>query len=180
MTGDEVVAWLASIFPGVSLTLIDATPVAHATHNGRPLAVTAGFSSVDSGLVTDDGAATSVRCEIVCTADTSLDVLGSAVVATARELERLAVPAQPGVLLEGVLEGIGAPEETTVRHAYLREPQLFAQGTPMYTEPGQLTLLLELVGLTDDEFAVGSEQGAAVLDRRLRRRGVDLADWARS
>lgn len=46
-------------------------------------------------------------------------------------------------------------------------------------EPGRLTLLLELVLLTDDEFAIASEQGGAVLERRMRRRGAAMADWHR-
>ncbi|WP_291314575.1 hypothetical protein [Corynebacterium sp. UBA2622] len=179
MTGDEAVVWLASLFPGLSLSLIDAIPVASATHDGQPLAVTVGFSAVDSGLVTDDGAATDVRCELVCTADQPAFVLGSAVVAAGRELETLGVPARPGVLLEGLFAGLDIPGEPTVRHGYLREPRLFERGTPTYSEPGRVTLLLELAALTDEEFGIASEQGVFVLERRLRRRGVKVGDWYR-
>ena len=42
-----------------------------------------------------------------------------------------------------------------------------------------MTLLLELVLLTDDEYGIVSEQGPDVLERRLRRRRTDLGDWAR-
>ena len=95
--------------------------------------------------------------------------------AAAREIETLGVPAQPGVLLEGVLDGLGAD----VRHGWLREPELFDRGTPLNREPGQLTLLLELVGLTDEEFDIARDQGLDVLSRRLRRRGTDVGQWNR-
>ncbi len=179
MTGDEAVAWLASLFPGLSLSLIDAIPVASATHDGRPLAATVGFSAVDSGLVTEEAPATEVRCELVCTADQPAFVLGTAVVAAGRELESLGVPAQPGVLLEGLFDRLDIAGEPTVRHGYLREPHLFERGTPTYSEPGRVTLLLELVALTDEEFGIAREQGAFVLERRLRRRGVNVGDWCR-
>ena len=65
------------------------------------------------------------------------------------------------------------------RHGLLREPEVFAQGTPLVREPGRITLLLELIALTDEEFGIASEQGYPVLERRLRRRGVDVKDWCR-
>ena len=91
----------------------------------------------------------------------------------------LGVPAQPGVQLEDLFTRADAPDWATVRHGMLREPELFELGTPLYREPGQLTLLLELVALTDDEFRIVSEQGYPALSRRLRRRDVDVADWFR-
>ena len=179
MTGDEAAAWLASVFDDLRLSLHDATPIASATLNGRPVAVTVGFSSVDSGLVMDADPSTSVRCELVCAAEQPAEVLEAAVVAAARELEMLGIPAQPGVVLEGLLDRVETAQITSVRQGYLREPQLFERGTPTYSEPGQLTLLLELVALTDEEYAIASEQGDYVLERRLRRRGVKLGDWHR-
>lgn len=176
MTGDALAEWLAGLFPGMSLSLIDARAVAFAPFNGAHLAVTVGFSGTDTGLVLEGEASVSVRCELVAVADAPQDVLGAAVVAATRELERLGVPAQPGVLLEGVL----ADAPGVVRHGLLREPEVFAQGTPLVREDDQLTLLLELVALTDDEFSICAEQGYGVLERRLRRRGVDLRDWARA
>lgn len=180
MTGDEAAAWLASLFADLSLSLHDGIPTASATHDGRPVAVTVGFNSVDSGLVMDADPATAVRCEIVCSADQPAPVLEAAVVAAARELEMLGLPAQPGVALEGLFDRVETAQVKSVRHGYLREPQLFERGTPTYSEPGQLTLLLELVALTDEEFQIAAEQGPYVLERRLRRRGVRLGDWHRS
>ena len=120
-----------------------------------------------------------VRCEVVGRGSVDKLLLARAVVEAARMVETLGVPAQPGVLLEGLLDRIELPEGVTVRHGLLREPELFAQGTPLYREPGQLTLLLELVCLTDEEFAIASEQSVESCLRRLRRRGTDLGDWCR-
>ena len=101
---------------------------------------------------------------------------GRAVVAAARAIERLGIPAQPGVLLEGALDDLG----TTARHGWLREPELFDRGTPLYREPDRLTLLLELVALTDDEYTIARDQGLDVLTRRLRRRGTNTTEWNRA
>ncbi|QPK83368.1 suppressor of fused domain protein [Corynebacterium qintianiae] len=173
MTGDEVAAWLAGIFPGLSLSLVDARPVALTSLNGLPVAVTAGFSGVDTGLVMQGDQRTEVRCEIVCRADADPHAVGEAVVAATRMIERLGVPAQPGVLLEDLAPG------KNVRHGLLREPELFERGTPIFNEPGRMTLLLELVMLTGDEFEIVSERGYPALATRLRRRGARVSDWGR-
>lgn len=175
MTGDELAAWLASVFPGMQLSLIDARAAATAELDGANVAVTAGFSGTDLGLVLADDDATQVVCEVMAVGDVDKQVLAQAVVDATRELERLGVPGQPGVLLEGLL----ADAPGTVRHGLLREPEVFAQGTPLVREPGRITLLLELIVLTDEEFGIASEQGYPVLERRLRRRGVDVKDWRR-
>lgn len=175
MTGDDLAAWLASVFPGMQLSLIDARAAATAELDGSNVAVTAGFSGTDLGLVLADDDATKVVCEVMAVGDVEKQVLAEAVVDATRELERLGVPGQPGVLLEGLL----ADAPGTVRHGLLREPEVFAQGTPLVREPGRITLLLELIALTDEEFGIASEQGYPVLERRLRRRGVDVKDWCR-
>ena len=175
MTGDELAAWLASVFPGMQLSLVDARAAATAELNGANVAVTAGFSGTDLGLVLADDDATQVVCEVMAVGDVDKQVLAQAVVDATRELERLGVPGQPGVLLEGLL----ADAPGTVRHGLLREPEVFVQGTPVVREPGRITLLLELIALTDEEFGIASEQGYPVLERRLRRRGVDVKDWRR-
>lgn len=173
MTGDEVAAWLAGILPDLQLSLIDARPVALASLDGMPVAVTAGFSVVDTGLVMQDDTNTEVRCEIICRAEAQPLEVGEAVVAATRQIEALGVPAQPGVLLEGLKPG------TQVPHGYLREPRLFDRGTPLFNERGRMTLLLELILLSDDELEILRERGYPALETRLRRRGVRVGDWGR-
>lgn len=174
MRADEAAAWLSTLFP-IELSLIDGSAVATSPN----LAATVGFSQVDTGLVLDEDGETSVRCEIVAGGDVDKQLLGRAVVAAAEMVQALGVPAQPGVLLEGLLDRVELPEGVTVRHGWLREPELFERGTPLYRTPGELTLLLELVCLTDDEFEVASEQGVEACSRRLRRRSTDVGDWCR-
>lgn len=179
MTGDELAAWVDSIFPGIELALYDSSAVATSVHRDLPVAITLGFSSVDTGLTMQGDPDTQVACEIVVRGDVDKQVLATTAVAAARMIAELGVPAQPGVLLEDLFTRASAPEWATVRHGMLREPEMFELGTPLYREQGQLTLLLELVALTDDEFEIVSEQGYPALSRRLRRRDVDVADWYR-
>lgn len=168
MTGDELAAWLASVFPGMGLSLVHGTPVATAQLDGASVAVTLGLSTLDTGLRLDADPDVRVGCELVARGRAGGEEVAETVIAAANELAALGVPARPGVLLE-----FGG------RRGLLREPELFAQGTPLYREPGQLTLLLELVLLTADEYEIASSQGVDVLATRLRRRGVEVADWAR-
>ena len=168
MTGDELAAWLGSIFPGMELLLVDATPVATSILRGRPAGATLGFSTLDTGLRLEADPATRVGCELTARGGADTQELAETLAAAARELAALGVPAQPGVLLE-----FGG------RRGWLREPELFDRGTPLYREPGQVTLLLELVVLTEEEYQIASEQGVDTLATRLRRRGVDVADWCR-
>lgn len=91
------------------------------------------------------------------------------------------IPGQPGTALPGLVND----PALTVRHGLLREPQIFDRGTPLVNEPAtdgeaaRMTLLLELVLLTDDEYEIAAEQGIDVLERRLRRRQASLGDWGR-
>ncbi|MCT1443922.1 suppressor of fused domain protein [Corynebacterium sanguinis] len=173
MTGDEAAAWIATFLPGMSLSLADARPVALGIIDGLPTAVTAGFSTVDTGLVMQDDQATSVRCELICRADAQPHAVAGAVVAATRMLETLGVPAQPGVLLDDL------QPQHALQHGYLREPEIFSRGTPLYNEPGVMTLLLELILLSDEELAILRERGYPALQTRLRRRGTSVGDWGR-
>ena len=104
MKTDQVAAWLGS-FMDIELMLIDDAAVALTTINTTPAACTVGFSQVDTGLVIDGDGATDVRCEIVTVGGVvDKQLPGRAVVAAARAIERLGIPAQPGVLLEGALD----------------------------------------------------------------------------
>lgn len=153
-----------------------------------PAAVSVGFGEVDSGLVVDpssesDAAArTDVRCEIICAADGATPQQRVMAVAGAwNTLVTAGVPGQPGTALPGLVND----PELSVHHGLLREPQIFDRGTPLVNEPAtdevpaRMTLLLELVLLTNDEYDIAAEQGLDVLERRLRRRQTSLGDWGR-
>lgn len=164
--------WLAGVLGPLSLIDVSGFPIALALDNSA--AVTAGFSEIDTGLRMEADGATDVRCEIVCGAGASSSV-AMALAGTWNTLLNAQIPAQPGVLLPDLVHD----PQLSVHHGWLREPQLFERGTPMCTEPGRLTLLLELVLLTDEEYSIAADQGIDVLERRLRRRRDDIGDWCR-
>ena len=146
-----------------------------------PAAVSVGFSDVDSGLIVDGPDAdsehpTDVRCEIICAASGASPEQRAIAVARAwHALVDTNTPAQPETFLPGLVDD----PALAIHHGLLREPQIFDRGTPMVTEPDRMTLLLELVLLTDGEYSIAAEQGLDVLERRLRRRSTDLGDWNR-
>nr|VDG62099.1 Suppressor of fused protein (SUFU) [Streptococcus thermophilus] len=172
MAPEETIQWLTNIVGPLEMREYAGFPIAVA--QAMPMAATVGFNEVDTGLTLDADGVTAVRCELVCGGG-SAEQRAMALAGTWNTLRDAAIPAQPGALLPQLID---APE-LTVHHGLLREPQLFDQGTPTFTEPGQQTLMLELVLLTDDEYEIVSEQGPDVLERRLRRRRTDLGDWGR-
>ena len=178
MRPNQAAEWLGSFFPA-GPSLIDAPPAPFPALAAQGIAATCGFSEVDTGLALEGETGTDVRCELVVRGGVEKQLLGAALGAAATMLLELGVPAQPGVGLEHLLDRVELPEGVSVRHGFLREPRLFDQGTPLVREPGRLTLLLELALLTDDEYAIATEQGEAVLERRMRRRGAAMADWHR-
>lgn len=187
MTGEEVAVWLSNIFGELGLADIDGRRVAFSTlEDGARAATSCGFSTVDTGLVIERDQTTEVRAELVVTSSSASDVeLASALLAACDMLQEAAggIPGQPGTLLPGLVERSHLAEVSgggrTVRHGLLREPRLFEQGTPNFTEPGRMTLLLELVLLTDEEFEIARDRGLDGLETRLRRRATDLGEWTR-
>lgn len=185
MTPAETHAWLTDVLGPMDLLNVNGMTVGVAPV--LPAAVTVGFSEIDSGLVVDDPDAdsaglTEVRCEIICAADGATPQQRVMAVAGAwNTLVNAGIPGQPGTALPGLVND----PALTVHHGLLREPEIFDRGTPLVNEPAthdapaRMTLLLELVLLTDDEYELAEEQGLEVLERRLRRRQTSLGDWAR-
>ena len=185
MTPAETHAWLTDVLGPMDLLNVNGMTIGVAPV--LPAAVTVGFSAIDSGLVVDDPDAdstglTEVRCEIICAADGATPQQRVMAVAGAwNTLVNAGIPGQPGTALPGLVND----PALTVHHGLLREPEIFDRGTPLVNEPAtdntpaRMTLLLELVLLTDDEYELAEEQGLEVLERRLRRRQTSLGDWAR-
>lgn len=186
MRPEETHAWLTDVLGPLDLLNVNGMTIGAATV--IPSAVTVGFSEIDSGLVVDEpGAAagagpTEVRCEIICAAEgASLEQRVMAVAGAWNTLVTAGIPGQPGTALPGLVND----PALTVHHGLLREPEIFDRGTPLVNEPAtddspaRMTLLLELVLLTDDEYEIAAEQGIDVLERRLRRRQTSIGDWGR-
>lgn len=188
MTPQETHAWLTDVLG--PMDLLDVNGMAIGVAPVIPATVSVGFSGIDSGLVVDDsetdgtGAApvTEVRCEIICAADGATPQQRVMAVAGAwNTLVTAGIPGQPGTALPGLVND----PALTVHHGLLRVPQIFDRGTPLVNEPAtddapaRMTLLLELVLLTDDEYEIASEQGIDVLERRMHRRQTSLGNWSR-
>ena len=179
MTGNELLAWIDTIFPGIELSLVDDSAVATSTHQDLPVAVTVGFSTVDTGLRLEADPSTLVGCELAVKGGVDKQLLAQTAIEATRIINSFGIPAQPGVLLENLFSNVELPPGATVGHGFLREPDLFYKGTPVHPEEGKLTVLLELVALTDAEYRIASEQGVEILKQQLRRRSVDITDWFR-
>lgn len=181
MAPEELQSWLGQIIGPFEIQEYGGYPIATATT--IPICVSFGFSEVDTGVIMerpaykDPGSPdTDVRCELVCAAEgPSPERRAMAVAGAWNSLAALGAPAQPGVLLADLVDD----PELNVHHGLLRDPQIFERGTPHFKEPGRMTLLLELVLLTDDEFEIVTEQGFEVFERRVRRRQAELGDWNR-
>lgn len=189
MTPTEAYAWLTDVLGPMDLLNVNGMTIGVAP--ALPAAVSVGFSGIDSGLVVDDHEAdgtrvapvTEVRCEIICAAGGATPQQRVMAVAGAwNTLVNAGIPGQPGTALPGLVND----PVLTVHHGLLREPQIFDCGTPLVNEPAtddgapaRMTLLLELVLLTDDEYEIASEQGIEVLERRLYRRQTRIGDWGR-
>ena len=194
MTPQESHAWLADVLG--PMDLLDVNGMVIGVAPVLPAAVSVGFSEIDSGLVVDTAASvggdsgadadatgpTDVRCEIICAAQgASPEQRVMAVAGAWNTLVNAGIPGQPGTALPGLVND----PVLAVHHGLLREPQIFDRGTPLVNEPAtddapaRMTLLLELVLLTDDEYEIASEQGIDVLERRMHRRQTSLGDWSR-
>lgn len=186
MTGEEIAVWLSNFFGELTLTNVEGRRLAFATVNdGTRVAVTSGFSDVDTGLTLQEETSVDVRCELAVGSRTASDAELAAVLIGAWDaLAAGGGLAQPGTVLLDVvkrtkLHELAGPHNVTVKHGLLREPTWFDQGTPHYREPGRMTLLLEVAMLTEEEYNVATERGLSGLDTRLRRRGTDLGDLRR-
>ena len=103
--------------------------------------------------------------------------------------------AQPGQILPGVGIMANLPQEGyTVTHGILADPRIWGPEIPfvreeageVHADPGdedsglaRLTLPLQLILLTDEEFAVAAHHGGDVLFRRMAEQQVDLLDLRR-
>ncbi|AGP31790.1 hypothetical protein [Corynebacterium terpenotabidum] len=98
---------------------------------------------------------------------------------------------QPGLLLPGL--GWHVDETMTAKHGLLVPPFLWEDGVPNvhevdsggrhgggtrhdWTHPGRMTVVIQLVMLTDGEFAVATEQGLEAVQQQLLSTGTDLND----
>ncbi|MDN6460872.1 MAG: suppressor of fused domain protein [Corynebacterium flavescens] len=147
-----------------------------ALDGGQSLAVTTAFADVDTGLQHAEQGI-DVRCELLAVARASQEDVATAVNAAADMLERAGgvLPAQPGVLLPGG----GDVAKHGVHHGLLIVPYLWGGQTPQVAEEKRLTLVCQLLMLTDSEYAYAVEEGVGAFQEAVAEQGIDLLDWSR-
>jgi hypothetical protein len=174
---EETTFWLGQLIPA-ELEFDEDVAVADLAE-GQRVAVTVGFADVDTGLVAVDGGA-DVRSELISVARAERGQLTATLRAAATLLAdaRGLLPAQPGTMVPHLAQKAGL-QGVSVAHGLFIPPYLWGGETPRFTEEGRLTVLLQLVMLTDAEYAYAVEEGPGGLQQALGEAGIDLLDWGR-
>lgn len=173
----EITHWFGQLIPA-ELEFREDSATAD-LGDGQRVALTVGFSDVDTGLVAVEGGE-DVRSELILVAraeERELTEILRAAAAVLSEAEGI-LPAQPGTMLPN-LAGKTGLQDVTVAHGLFVPPYLWGGETPRVTEDGRLTVLLQLVMLTDAEYAYAMEEGPGGLQQALGEAGIDLLDWRR-
>lgn len=183
MNATEIAAWMDNLVPG-ELTIHEPVGNEHAVEmatvnlGNEVLATTLEFSEVDTGLVSEG---ISVRSELFTVAHTSAETALIAVSGAAEIFRRMEgrLPAQPGTLVPGIGDFVELPSDITVRHGLCVVPYVWGDQVPQLKEPDRLTVLLQLLMLTQDEFDYAVTYGIGALQGELMKAEVDLNDWTR-
>lgn len=173
MDRDDTLHWISQLIPG-ELDVDEDTATAD-LGEGQMVGVSVGFAEVDTGLVAVEEELP-VRSELIVVARAAAEEEVRAVLRAA--VDKLSgaggiLPAQPGTMLPQLIQ-IGS-----VGHALFVPPYLWGGDTPRVTEGDRLTVLLQLVMLTDAEYAYAVEEGPGALQQALGEAGIDLLDWHR-
>ncbi|MDO5031824.1 suppressor of fused domain protein [Corynebacterium sp.] len=123
-----------------------------------------------------------VRCELLTVARAEPAAAVAAVLSAARLLARAkgVVPAQPGVLLPELFPS-DDPRFTSfsVRHGLLIAPFLWGGQTPQVVEENRVTVVCQLLMLSDAEYAYAVEEGVGAMQQAVADAGIDVLDWRR-
>lgn len=185
MQFEEAAVWLSGVLPGTVHLSPDKAgnrPEFHVaetyTDDGAALSCTVDFHRIDTGVSFREY---SVRSELMCVTTADQELASQLVRATGRHLAQLQglIPAQPGSFVQKLGDVAQLPAEVTTRDALLTGPVLWEGQTPQYLEPAQLTLLLQVIPLTRDEFNFGKTYGAQALLQQMDKEEVDYRNWYR-
>ena len=137
-----------------------------------------------------------VRAELLAVGLARPGEMGQLVAATATMLseEGSGRLAQPGTFLPGL--GTMVNPAFTTKHGLLVVPYIWPKGVPTVTEhpdlttadgqpvnpthPGRMTLIAQIIMLTEQEFLHGMTHGIDSLQIRLAEGGADLRDLRRA
>ncbi|RNE48252.1 suppressor of fused domain protein [Corynebacterium alimapuense] len=181
MNIEETAYWLDQIIPAdlVSGHSAGLPAVTAELGQGQFLAATVDVAELDTGL-RELETELPVRSELLVVARAPQQQLVDVLAAAAIMLKDAGgiVPAQPGTMLPQLGQRAGL-SGFTVAHGLFIPPYLWGGEVPQITEDDRLTVALQLVLLTDSEYAFAVEEGAGALQRELGELGVDLLDWSR-
>lgn len=160
----------------------------------QTLACTADAARYSTGLTSPDGM--DVRAELLAVGLARPGEMGQLVAAAATMLseEGSGRLAQPGTFLPGL--GAMVNPAFTTKHGLLVVPYIWPKGVPTVTEhpelttadgqpvnpthPGRMTLIAQIIMLTEQEFLHGMTHGIDSLQTRLAEGGADLRDLRRA
>lgn len=163
------------------------------------VAMTIDAGRMESGLQTEDGSDLRVELLTVVSGhdDTAADLLAHAATMISQDPGHW--PPQPGTMLPNVVQqmDVDAERKITARNGLLVVPYVWDEGVPHdhevtsegagrhskegetdveFTHPGRLTIVAQLVMLTDEELALAQTAGVAAVQERLVREGVNIND----
>ncbi len=178
----ETAYWLSQVVPApLDFKSVDEWKIGTASlDSDESLAVTANFGDVDTGLTANDSGL-NVRCELLTVARTGEAEVAAAIRAAADKLHvaQRVIPAQPGIFLPNLVDKTVLEDHVTVRHGLLIAPYLWGGQTPQVEEKRRQTLVLQMVLLTDSEYAFALEEGVGAMQQAVAEQGIDILDWSR-
>jgi hypothetical protein len=155
------------------------------------VAMTLDAARIEPGLVTADGA--DLRVEFITVTSGHTRAAADLVTAAASmvAMDPMQRSPQPGLLLPNL--GWHVDETMTAVHGLLVPPFLWEDGVPHvlerdasgrhssgprqeYTHPGRMTVVAQLVMISEPEFRIASEKGVGALQQVLAVNGVNLND----
>ncbi|MDK8450160.1 hypothetical protein [Corynebacterium mastitidis] len=203
MNRSETEYWLDDFMPAkLSVHPAGGVHIGVAEFGKQSIACTTDFARVDTGLQVDgESTPTDVRSELFTVIDGSVipavRVLGAAVDVLRKNAAVL--PAEPGTMLpdlahrSGVLmDQFGFDSGITVLHGLLVPPFMWGGPVPQFTEEagdvhgegitpgaGRLTVMLQLIILTDEERERVMREGMNRFLREVQAERIAVHNWRR-
>ncbi|AKE40379.1 Suppressor of fused protein (SUFU) [Corynebacterium kutscheri] len=181
MRFEETALWLDNLVPAAMVIHepIGGTGFKVASFNlgAETFAATVEFNHIDTGL---EAQGKDVRSELISVAKCEAPIIVGALNAAASIFaEEPRQHAMPGALVAGIIERAGLAEQVSVRHGLFVAPFMWGKQVPQFDEPKQLTVLLHMLMLTQDEYDYATTYGVAELQKEMLAGSIDLNNWAR-
>lgn len=165
----EAAVWIDGLFPGESsIVKVGDFHVASFFDGDQHVAATLDFQQVETGLESDGS---DIRVELFAVANDGQG-LKELVTATASMLRDTDIVPQPG----SVVPGAGALAGIKARHSLLVVPFTWGGDVPHFKDAGVMTLMLQILPLTDAELEYLQVYGLQDLQAALVEQKVNIFD----